>query len=419
MPEVHEEAGRVFREHSGRVLASLIRQLGDFDRAEDALQDAFTRALEVWPSRGIPENPAAWLVTTARNRAIDRIRREARFAEKSEELRRARELEALSAPAAAHEEEDAIDDRLKLMFTACHPALSLESRVALTLKTLGGLTTGEIAHAFLVPETTMAQRLVRAKKKIHLAGIPFEVPSAERLPARLESVLAVLYLVFNEGYAASQGDSLIRQELTREAIRLGRLLAQLMPEEPEALGLIALMLLHDARKAARTSSEGELVVLEEQDRRLWDRNQIGEGVLFLERAIRMRRPGVYQIQAAIAALHDEARSPDETDWTQIASLYQRLWEATRSPVVALNRAAAAGMAEGPESGIRRIEELEASGELKDYHLLYAAKADLLRRAGRRGEAHLEYGKALDLARNERERAYLLRRRREVEADSAR
>jgi RNA polymerase sigma-70 factor (ECF subfamily) len=416
MPEVHDEAGRVFREHSGRVLASLIRQLGDFDRAEDALQDAFTRALEVWPSRGIPENPAAWLVTTARNRAIDRIRREARFAGKSEELRHTLELETLSAPAAAHEEEDVIDDRLRLMFTACHPALSLESRVALTLKTLGGLTTGEIAHAFLVPETTMAQRLVRAKKKIHLAGIPFEVPSANRLPARLESVLAVLYLVFNEGYAASEGDSLIRQELTREAIRLGRLLCQLMPDEPEALGLTALMLLHDARKAARTSSAGELVVLEEQDRSLWDRNEIAEGVQYLEKAIRMRRPGVYQIQAAIAALHDEALSPGETDWTQIASLYDRLWEATGSPVVALNRAAAFGMAQGPEAGIRRIEELEASGELKDYHLLYAAKADLLRRAARHREAHVEYGKALDLVRNERERAYLSRRRGEIEAD---
>jgi RNA polymerase sigma-70 factor (ECF subfamily) len=262
----------------------------------------------------------------------------------------------------------------------------------------------------------MAQRLVRAKKKIHLAGIPFELPSANRLPARLESVLAVLYLVFNEGYAASEGDSLIRQELTREAIRLGRLLCQLMPDEPEALGLTALMLLHDARKAARISSAGELVVLEEQDRSLWDRNEIAEGQQYLEKAMRKRRLGVYQIQAAIAALHDEALSPGETDWAQIASLYDRLWEATGSSVVALNRAAAFGMAEGPEAGIRRIEEIEATGELKDYHLLYAAKADLLRRAGRRAEAHVEYGKALDLARNERERAYLRRRRHEIEAD---
>jgi RNA polymerase sigma-70 factor (ECF subfamily) len=402
---------RAFREHWGRALAVLIRQLGDFDRAEDALQDAVTRALEVWPARGIPESPAAWLTTAARNRAIDRIRRETLFEKKADAIRLEQE-QRIVLP--AEEEETIPDDRLRLMFTACHPALSLEARVALTLRTLGGLTTTEIARAFLCPEPTMAQRLVRAKKKIRLAGIPYDVPEPSRLSPRLDAVLAVLYLIFNEGYAASEGDSLLRHDLAGEAIRLGRLLTSLLPDEPEAIALLSLMLLHDARKAARTTSEGDLVTLEEQDRSLWDRTAIAEGLSLLDRAAAFGRRGVYQIQASIAAHHDRALTAGKTDWAAIAALYNELHSWTGSPVVALNRAAAIGMAEGPEAGLREIARIESSGTLPRYHLLFAAKADLLRRAQRFEEAIPEYEKAIELAGNVRERRYLERRKREAE-----
>lgn len=411
MSDVHETAASIYREHSGRVLATLIRHLGDFDRAEDALQDAVARALELWPKQGVPDNPAGWLVVTAKHRAIDGLRRENRFAAKREEIRHGMRTDV---PPELPEDADAFgDDRLRLIFTACHPALAMEARVALTLRTLGGLGTGEIARAFLVPERTMAQRLVRAKKKIRLAGIPYVVPDSNHLPERLDGVLAVLYLIYNEGYTASEGENLVREELAAEAIRLARLVVTLLPEEPEALGLTALMLLHDSRRVARVDREGELVTLEEQDRCLWDRAAIVEGLALLDRAMRLGRPGPYQIQAAVAALHARAPSAESTDWPQIARLYGALRSVTSSPVVALNEAAALGMAEGPERGLAKIAAIEREGSLPDYHLLHAAKADFLRRAGRLDEAIDAYDRALSLAKNARERSYLERRRREI------
>ena len=407
---------RLFREESGRAVATLIRLTGDFDLAEEAVQEAFVVALERWPRDGLPANPGAWITITARNRAIDRLRRAKVLAAKQPAIRRQAEFDAELAavePDAEDEMSPIADDRLRLVFTCCHPALPIEAQVALTLRTLGGLTTPEIARAFLVPEPTLAQRLVRAKKKIRDAGIPYRVPPDHLLPERLEAVFRVLYLVFNEGYVASSGDALIRRELCAEAIRLGRVLVELMPDEPEALGILALMLLHDARREARVGARGELVLLEDQDRARWDRARIDEGSALVERALRMRRPGPYQVQAAIAAVHDEAGSAAQTDWVQIALLYDRLSEFDPSPVVELNRAVAVAMVDGPARGLELLDGIEADGELADYHLLHAARADLLRRLDRRSEASVAYRRALDLAGNEAERSFLARRLTEV------
>lgn len=397
---------RIYRDEWGRVLAPLVRLTGDLDLAEDALQEAWTRALAAWPRHGMPARPGAWLLVTARRCALDRARRTRR---------------EVVAPSAVSEGEAAPvelggelpDERLRLAFGACHPALSQPAQIALTLRTLVGLTTAEIARAFLEPEPTTAQRIVRAKRKIREAGIRWEIPGPDELSARLEPVLAVVYLVFNEGYLAASGDALVRHDLCAEAIRLGRMLASLLPDEAEVLGLLALLLLHDARREARADASGELVPLEEQDRARWDGAEIAEGTAILDRAVSMRRRGPYQIQAAIAALHGAAATPMETDWRQIALLYGALSRLAPSPAVRLNEAAAIAMVDGPEAGLRRMDALAASGELAGYHLLPAARADLLRRLGRRAEAADAYRAALALCRNGRERGYLVRRLGEV------
>jgi RNA polymerase sigma-70 factor (ECF subfamily) len=397
---------RIAREESGRVLAGLIRRFGDFDLAEDALQDALAKAIVVWPSSGIPDRPGAWLFAAAKNRALDVVRRSQKspvVLAEPDELREAATAHPPSEPS------DYPDERLRLIFTCCHPAIARQSQVALTLRTLCGLSTTEIARAFVEQEATTAQRLVRAKAKIREAAIPYEVPPREAIAERLQSVLAVVYLVFNEGYTATEGGDLLRVDLCAEAIRLARILCELAPHEPEAMGLLALMLLHDARRHARVGPGGELITPEEQDRSRWDHAQIDEGVSLLDRAIQLARSGPYQIQAAIAALHARAPRPEATDWRQIAALYVALSRFSASAVVELNAAVAVAMADGVERGLKLLDALAGREELRGYHLLPAARADLLRRAGRFPEAAASYRDAIELVRNDSERTYLERR----------
>jgi RNA polymerase sigma-70 factor, ECF subfamily len=405
-PEIEAAVAEAFDAEWGRVVATLVRLTGDWDVAEECAQDAFATALERWPRDGVPRRPGAWLTTVARHRAVDRARRDQLGAAKT------REVAMVAAGEEDLAQEEVPDDRLRLMFTCCHPALSFEAQVALTLRTLAGMTTTEIARAFLVAEATMAQRLVRAKRKIRHAGIPFVVPPAHQLVERTAAVLAVLYLLFNEGYSASSGADLVRRSLTTEAIRLGRVLCTLMPDEPEALGLLALMLFHDARSAARVDGDGDLVVLAEQDRSLFDGAAIAEGHERLGAALRLGRPGPFQVQAAIAACH--VGDVGETDWAEVAALYDRLLDMAPSAVIELNRAVAVSMSEGPEAGLALIERIAPDG-LPEYHLLPAARGDMLRRLGRRSEAAEAYRRAYDLAGTEAERRYLERRLHEATA----
>jgi RNA polymerase sigma-70 factor, ECF subfamily len=413
---VRRAAEAVATEHRARIIAALIGACGgDFQLAEDAFQEALIVALERWPSDGVPEHPDAWIVTTARRKAIDQLRRSQNLLRKQEQLRSLllHDQAEQESPDGVQEDHVVNDDRLRLIFACCHPALAMESQVALTLRTVAGLETQEIAKAFLVTPDAMAKRLTRAKGKIRDARIPYQVPAEHAMPDRLAGVLAVIYLIFNEGYVSSSGQALMRAELCDEAIRLGRLLASLMPDEPEVLGLLALMLLIDSRRHARTGTDGAMLTLEEQDRSLWDRTSIEEGTSLVRRALRMRRPGQYQLQAAIAALHAEPARPEETDWPQIAHLYNQLMRINPSPVVALNRAAAVAMAWGPEAGLRLVADLEADGALEQYYLLHAAKADLLRRLGRNEDALVAYRRTLDLCANPVESRYLQRRIKEV------
>lgn len=403
---VHEAVNAVYLSDSRRVLATLIRLLGDFDVAEEALHDAFRAALEQWPRDGIPANPRAWLVSAGRFKAIDSMRRRKRF-DALDDLGGEADVAVVDTAAWA-DEESVEDDRLRLIFTCCHPALAADAQVALTLREVCGLTTEEIARAFLTPAPTLAQRIVRAKAKIRAAHIPYQVPTRVELPARLDAVLRVIYLVFNEGYAASSGESLMRLDLSAEAIRLGRLLVDLLPE-PEARGLLALMLLHESRRAARTSSSGELILLDDQDRSRWDHDQIAEGARLVQQALSSRPIGPYAIQAAIAAVHAESPIPAATDWTEIVGLYDLLSRADASPVIELNRAVAVAMRDGPAAGLVLIDAILERGDLSDYRLAHSARAELCRRLGRAAEARASYTRALALTRQEPERRFLERR----------
>lgn len=407
---IRQTVDAVYRAESRRVLATLIRLLGDFDRAEDALHDAFRAALEQWPRDGVPANPRTWLVSAGRFKAIDAMRRRARFDALQAEL--IEQLNTETSDPVKLDDESVVDDQLRLIFTCCHPALSPDARMALTLREVCDLTTEEIARAFLTTPSTLAQRIVRAKAKIRDARIPYQVPSMADLPDRLDTVLHVIYLVFNEGYSASSGASLTRSDLSGEAIRLGRLLVELLPE-PEVLGLLALMLLHESRRPARTSSAGDLILLEDQDRSLWNREQIVEGLALVERALSSQRVGMYTIQAAIAAVHAQARTAAETDWAQIVALYDLLLQAEPSPVIELNRAAAVAMRDGPLAGVTIIDAILARGELADYHLIHSARAELCRRLGRTAEARNSYERALSLTQQEPERRFIQRRLEEL------
>ncbi len=412
---VRETVDAVYNADSRRVLATLIRVLGDFDAAEEALHDAFRAALEQWPRDGVPANPRAWLVSAGRFKAIDAMRRRKRFDALDDQAEHA-DIGVLD-PAAWADEESVEDDRLRLIFTCCHPALAPDAQVALTLREVCGLTTDEIARAFLTPAPTLAQRIVRAKTKIRQARIPYRVPDPAELPERLNAVLRVIYLVFNEGYAASSGGSLTRQDLSNEAIRLGRLLVELLPQ-PEAMGLLALMLLHDSRRAARTSANGELILLDDQDRSLWDREQIAEGTRLVGRALASRRFGPYTLQAAIGAVHASAQTPASTDWEEIVGLYNALMEREPSPVVELNRAVAVAMRDGPQAGLAVVDDILRRQELLEYRFAHAARADLCRRLGRTAEARAAYERALSLTRQEPERRFLERRIAELETSAA-
>lgn len=412
---VREMVDRIYRSDSRRVLATLIRLLGDFDLAEEALHDAFAAAVERWPEDGVPANPRAWLVSTGRFKAIDAIRRRARFDASLGELAGRLDADTPDPVGLLEDGEGVPDDRLRLIFTCCHPALSPDAQIALTLREVCGLTTEEIGHAFLTPAPTLAQRIVRAKAKIRDARIPYQVPTPAELPDRLDQVLRVIYLVFNEGYAASSGASVTRHDLSGEAIRLGRLVVELLPE-PEAVGLLALMLLHESRRAARTSPGGELVLLADQDRSRWDRDRIAEGGVLVERALSSQRIGPYTLQAAIAAVHAEAPSAEATDWPQIVGLYDVLARIDPTPVVELNRAVAVAMRDGPAAGLRIIDALLARGDLDEYHLAHSARADLCRRLGKTADARASYARALSLTRQEPERRFLERRLRDLDLE---